>query len=67
MDKDLVSKPCNCGGTLDEVIGYNHRSTDDTYVAYRVGWYCKKCHKVEQAILRERDVDTSRLYENKSK
>jgi len=56
--EDLSEKPCPCGKTAGEVIGFNHRSTDDTYVPYRVGWYCPECHHFEQAILREREIDT---------
>jgi len=55
---DLSQKPCPCGDIAGEVIGFNHRSTDDTYVPYRVGWYCPECHAFEQAILRERVIDT---------
>ncbi len=56
---DLSEKPCPCGETAGEVIGFNHRSTDDTYVPYRVGWYCPECKHFEQAILREREIDTN--------
>ena len=55
---DLSEIVCFCGKTAGEVIGFNHRSTDDTYVPYRVGWYCPECHHFEQAILREREIDT---------
>jgi hypothetical protein len=55
---DLTTKPCQCGGTLEQVIGHNHRSTDDTYVPFRVCWNCFSCHKVEKAIGRETFVET---------
>ena len=41
---------------MEQVIGFNYRSTDDTYQPYRVGWYCEECQGFEQAILREREV-----------
>ena len=54
---DLSEKPCPCGETMGEVIGFNHRETDDTYQMYRVGWYCPECHAVEKAIGRETFVE----------
>ena len=56
---NLSEKPCRCGGTMGEVIGFNHRQTDDTYQMYRVGWYCTECHNFDKAILRERVIDTN--------
>jgi len=50
----MTEKPCRCGKVAGEVIGFNHRSTDDTYVPYRVGWYCPECKAFEKAIGRER-------------
>ena len=47
---DLSEKPCRCGDTMGEVIGFNHRETDDTYQMYRVGWYCPECHAVEKRL-----------------
>jgi len=54
---DLSEKPCRCGETMGEVIGFNHRSTDDTYQGYRVGWYCVECHNFDAAIGRERVIE----------
>jgi len=54
---NLKEKPCNCGDVMGEVIGFNYRSTDNTYQPYRVGWYCVECKAFEQAILRERVVE----------
>lgn len=54
---DLKSKPCQCGKAMEQIIGFNHRSTDDTYQPYRVGWYCRDCKAFEKAILRERTVE----------
>lgn len=54
---DLSEKPCRCGETMGEVIGFNHRSTDDTYQGYRVGWYCPECHNFDAAIGRERVIE----------
>ena len=51
--EDLSTKPCKCGGTMEEVIGHNHRSTDDTYVAYRVCWWCQECMAVDRCVGRE--------------
>jgi hypothetical protein len=59
--EDLSEKPCPCGETAGEVIGFNHRSTDDTYVPYRVGWYCPECKHFEQAIGRETWINTKIL------
>jgi len=55
---DLSQKPCPCGDIAGEVIRFNHRSTDDTYVMYRDGWRCPECQAFEKAILRERVIDT---------
>ena len=56
---DFSTKSCICGEVMDQVIGFNHRSTDDTYQPYRVGWYCTECHAFDKAILREREVSLS--------
>jgi len=56
---NLSEKPCRCGDTMGEVIGFNHRQTDDTYQMYRVGWYCPECQNFDKAILRERVIDTN--------
>ena len=55
---DLSEKPCKCGEVMGEVIGFQERITDGAMVKYRVCWYCPKCHATEQAIGRERIVDT---------
>lgn len=54
---DLSEKPCQCGEVMGEVIGFNHRETDDTYQMYRVGWYCTECQNFDKAIGRERVVN----------
>lgn len=56
---DLRSKPCDCGGTMEQVIGFTLRTTDKTYQPYRCGWYCKECKTYELAILRERVVEAT--------
>lgn len=66
---DLSTKPCPCGKTLGQVIGYNERYTDKVMVPYRVGWYCPNCKNIEKAIGREGYVDDYTLLsakENKS-
>lgn len=45
----LATKPCKCGGKMEEVINYV-----DTEV--RVGWYCPKCKTFDTAIGRERKL-----------
>mgnify|MGYP003650126335 CR=1 FL=1 len=45
----LTTKPCKCGGKMEEVINYV-----DTEV--RVGWYCPKCKTFDTAIGRERKL-----------
>lgn len=54
---DLSEKPCSCGSVMGEVIGFQHRTTDDTYQRYRVGWYCTECQNFDKAIGRERVVN----------
>ena len=54
---DLSEKPCKCGDTMGEVIGFRERSTDKEKVMYRVCWYCIKCHATEKAIGRETSVN----------
>ena len=54
---DLSEKPCKCGDTMGEVIGFRERSTDKKKVMYRVCWYCTKCHATEKAIGRETFVN----------
>jgi hypothetical protein len=41
---DLSEKPCRCGETMGEVIGFQERVTDGKMVKYRVCWYCPECH-----------------------
>jgi hypothetical protein len=41
---DLSEKPCRCGETMGEVIGFQERVTDGEMVKYRVCWYCPECH-----------------------
>ena len=55
---NLSKKPCNCGGTLGEVIGHRERSTDGVQVPWRVCWYCPDCKAVEKAVGRETYIDT---------
>ncbi len=50
---DLREKPCRCGDTMGEVIGFKERSTDNKMVMYRVCWYCVECQAIEKAIGRE--------------
>jgi len=54
---NLEKLPCECGGEKEQIIGYDHRETDDTYVPVRKGWYCFSCFTWERAVLRERIVD----------
>ena len=56
---DLSEKPCRCGETMGEVIGFQERVTDGEMVKYRVCWYCPKCHATEKAIGRETYIDTN--------
>ena len=53
----LREKPCRCGGTMKQVIGF---SEPDEYrperYPIRKGWFCKDCKNSEQAILRETTV-----------
>ena len=53
---DFSTKSCNCGSIMEQVVGFNHRSTDDSYQPYRVGWFCTDCKAFDQAILREREL-----------
>lgn len=55
---DLTEKPCPCGETMGEVIGFKERSTDGEMVRYRVCWYCPDCQSVEKAIGRETYIET---------
>lgn len=64
---DLSTKPCTCGSTLDQIIGWKERSTDQAMVPSRVGWYCGKCQNIEQAVGRETWVDENDLIANKDK
>ena len=54
---NLRNKPCRCGGTMGQIIGFSdpdeHRP--DPY-PIRKGWYCIECRDFEEAILRERTV-----------
>ena len=54
---DLSTKPCSCGGTLGEVIGFQERSTDGVQVPYRVCWWCQDCDTTEKAVGRETHID----------
>ena len=54
---NLSEKPCRCGETMGEVIGFKERVTDGEMVRYRVCWYCPECHAVEKAIGRETFVE----------
>ena len=59
---DLSEKPCPCGKTMGEVIGFQERVTDGEMVKYRVCWYCPECHAVEKAIGRETFIETNNDY-----
>lgn len=52
---DLTNKPCKCGGTMGEIIGYDDTSNGEL-VPQRRGWYCVECRAWEKAILRETTV-----------
>jgi len=54
---NLEKLPCKCGAEKEQIIGYDHRETDDTYVSVRRGWYCFSCFTWERSVLRERVVD----------
>jgi len=54
---DLSTRPCKCGGTLGEVIGFQERSTDGVQVPYRVCWWCQDCDTTEKAVGRETHID----------
>ena len=56
--EDLSQKPCRCGGTLGEIIGVDTRLTDGAKILVRRRWWCQDCNAVEEAIGRERVVDT---------
>lgn len=56
--EDLSQKPCRCGGILGEIIGVDTRSTDGAKILVRRRWWCQDCNAVEEAIGRERVVDT---------
>lgn len=48
MRDQLATKPCQCGGTMTEVIHAEKKT--------RKGWYCPQCHQFDKAVLRERFV-----------
>ena len=56
--EDLSQKPCRCGGILGEIIGVDTRLTDGAKILVRRRWWCQDCNAVEEAIGRERVVDT---------
>ena len=56
LASDLTKKPCRCGGTMGEIIGYDERS-NGKLVPLRRGWYCVECEAWEKAILRETAVE----------
>lgn len=56
--EDLSQKPCRCGGILGEIIGVDTRLTDGAKILVRGRWWCQDCNAVEEAIGRERVVDT---------
>ena len=56
LANDLTKKPCKCGGTMGEIIGYDERS-NGKIVPLRRGWYCVECRNWEKAILRETAVE----------
>jgi len=56
LQDEMQSKPCKCGGTAEEVIGFDHKP-EGGLIPVRRGWYCPSCHAWEKAILRETKVD----------
>jgi hypothetical protein len=43
--QDLTTKPCKCGGTMGEILGFVERSTDGKNIPYRRLWWCKVCNR----------------------
>ena len=57
MTSDLATKPCVCGETQVEIIGFVETPDKSQMTALRKGWYCVSCRHWEDAILRERAVE----------
>ena len=56
LASDLTKKPCKCGGTMGEIIGYDE-DANGAATPKRRGWYCVDCQNWETAILREQIVE----------
>jgi hypothetical protein len=54
--EDLSEKPCRCGETMGEVIGFDDRVTDGEKIPVRRSWWCQECNAVEECVGRERVI-----------
>lgn len=55
--EDLTEKPCKCGGTMGEILGFVERSTDGENVPYRRLWWCQECNAEDYCTGREMYVE----------